>query len=373
MHSKQTKIHLLSIGPGDDLYAWFGHSALIITQPSGSKVMYDWGIFDPNQEHFYLNFARGRMYYHVAASEATWRIADALEEVRDVSLVELNLTDEAKFALISFLHTHIQGSNSTYLYHFYDDNCATRIRDIINAATDGAFKSWTDEQPLQPSMRNQVMRSMIHSPGIFWVLDFLQGPSIDQDLSVYDTMFLPHQLEKAVLDFSYPDGTSLALSREVLQDTKDLDVRFAVDTSERSYIWFYALVGSAFALLLFIIGLRFPTLKRLLFGLVLFALGLLGTLLLFMMSFSDMDMTYFNENILFVNPLLFIAAFRILFTKRSQTRLLAVYSSIMVALLIGKFMFPTMLDQDNLRVLMLLLPLYLSGSSLKGGAHRETR
>jgi hypothetical protein len=131
----QTSISLMTVGPGDPLYAWFGHSALIVKQPAGTQIMYDWGIFDYDQENFYLNFARGRMYYYVVASEASWRIQEAIDEMRDVKIVELNFPKEAKFALISFLQKNIKTEYSTYLYHFYYDNCATRIRDIIDFAT----------------------------------------------------------------------------------------------------------------------------------------------------------------------------------------------------------------------------------------------
>ena len=46
----QIGISLLTVGSGTPLYAWFGHSALIVTYPKGSSVMYDWGIFDSEQE-----------------------------------------------------------------------------------------------------------------------------------------------------------------------------------------------------------------------------------------------------------------------------------------------------------------------------------
>ncbi len=39
-----------------------------------------------------------------------------------------------------------------------------------------------------------------------------------------------------------------------------------------------------------------------------------------MMSFSDMDMTYYNMNILFVHPLLFIPSFTMLFRKKQDLK-----------------------------------------------------
>ncbi len=361
----QTKIHLLTVGPGDPLYAWFGHSALVITQPSGGKVMYDWGIFDPNQPHFYLNFALGRMYYYVVASEATWRIQDAIDEIRDVKLVELSFPKEAKFALISFLQKNIQSEYSTYLYHFYYDNCSTRIRDIINAATGGDFQTWAESKSAGATLRNSAMQNMIHSPLIFWALDFLQGKTIDARLNRYDEMYLPEALHQAVLDFTYPDGSELAISEEILQDTKDLGVRFTVPVNPVSYDWVYGLSGLAIGVLLLTIGSKHPKSKGLLLGLILLILAVLGSLLLFMMSFSDMDMTYFNLNILFVHPLLFIPAFTFLFHKKKTSKVLSFSVLVMVILLVGRLIIPVLFVQDNLKIILLLLPIFYSGSTFQ--------
>ncbi|NCC66466.1 MAG: DUF4105 domain-containing protein, partial [Spirochaetia bacterium] len=301
------------------------------------------------------------------------RIQDALAEVRDVSLIELNFSNEAKLAIIGFLNTYIQGDYRTYLYHFYDDNCATRIRDIIDRATEGTFKTWAQDIQNQPTLRNQVMRYMIHDRAIFWILDFLQGPSVDTKLSHYDEMFLPLMLEQAVLDFTYSDGSPLAISREILLDTQELAIRFSLDESSRTYTWFYAILGFLAASALLLLGLKHPALKRWILGLFCVFLGVLGSLLLFMMSFSDMDMTYFNENILFVNPLLFFVAYRILIKKQTHSNVLSILSLIMIVLLLGKFLIPSFLIQDNLRVILFLLPIYLSGAGRECLCHRKKR
>ncbi|WP_319755435.1 DUF4105 domain-containing protein [uncultured Sphaerochaeta sp.] len=362
----QTKIHLLTVGPGDPLYAWFGHSALVISQPSGGKVMYDWGIFDPDQPHFYLNFAMGRMYYYVVASEATWRIQDAIDEIRDVKLIELSFPKEAKFALISFLQKNIQSEYSTYLYHFYDDNCSTRIRDIINAATGGDFQRWAESESAQTTLRNSAMQNMIHSPLIFWALDFLQGKNIDKKLNRYDEMYLPEALHQSVLDFTYSDGTKLAKSEDILQDTKQLGVRFTVPEEQVNYDWAYGLSGLVIGVFLLVVGRKHPRLKGLLISLILLVLAVLGSLLLFMMSFSDMDMTYYNLNIIFVNPLLFIPAFTLLIQKKETSRILSFSVLVMVILLLGRLILPGLFVQDNLRIILLLLPAFYSGSTFQG-------
>ena len=367
-------ISLLTVGSGDPLYAWFGHSALIVGQPSGGDVMYDYGIFDPDQKNFYLNFARGRMYYSVWESEATWRIEEALSEKRDVKLVELDITAEAKLAVIRFLQNNAKTENSTYLYHFYYDNCATRIRDIINAATGGEFRRWAEAQQTTSSYRQFVQRYMSHSPLVLWALDFLQGKTIDKPLNRYEEMFLPESLYQAVLDFS----PSLVKHTEVLQDTSGSNIRFRAHAENVNYDWAYALSGIVLALLLFVLGKRYERITSLLYALLLLALGILGSILLFMMTFSDMDMTWFNENIALVNPLLFIgmgSAFISAFAKKKKGKLAKITFVWMfvlgIALVVAKGLLPTVFVQDNLKVILLLVPLSLSGATFYGRRNGE--
>ncbi len=367
-------LSLMTVGSGDPLYAWFGHSALIIGQPSGGEVMYDYGVFDPDQKNFYLNFARGRMYYSVWESQAGWRIEEALEQKRDVKLIELDLTPEAKFAVIQFLQNNAKRENSTYLYHFYYDNCATRIRDILNAATNGEFRRWAEAQGTSTSYRQFVQRYMSHSPIVFWALDFLQGKTIDRPLNRYEEMFLPESLYQAVMDFPSP----LVKNTEVLQDISESGVRFVAHPKNVNRDWAYALGGILLAFSLFLLGKRYRKLTSILYASLLFALGALGSILLFMMAFSDMDMTWFNENIVLVNPLLFVgmvSAFRVAFSTKA-TGLLAKRAFqgmfvVGIALVVTKGLLPTVLIQDNLKVILLLLPPALSGAAFYGRGNRK--
>jgi len=377
-------LSLLTVGSGDPLYAWFGHSALIIGQPSGGEVMYDYGVFDTDQKNFYLNFAQGRMYYSVWESAAPWRIEEALQQKRDVKLIELDLSPEAKLATIRFLQNNAKAENSTYLYHFYNDNCATRIRDILNAATGGDFRRWAEAQPTSTSFRQFVQRYMSHSPVVFWALDFLQGRNIDRPLNRYEEMFLPGSLHQAVLDYS----PSLVAQQNILLDTSGSGVRFTAHAKSVNHDWAYALSGIVLALTLFMLGKRYRRTTSLLYALLLLALAILGSVLLFMMSFSDMDMTWFNENIVVVNPLLFIgmvSAFRSAFANRKRRTMDAkpmqggvlarktfqAMFALCIALVVAKGLLPSILIQDNLKVILLLMPIALSGAAFHGWGDRK--
>src|SRR4051812_18996704 len=69
--SDQAKISIITCGPYQgELYSAFGHSAIRIYDPV-LKIddAYNYRIFDFNQPHFYLNFARGYLYYKLGVHD----------------------------------------------------------------------------------------------------------------------------------------------------------------------------------------------------------------------------------------------------------------------------------------------------------------
>ncbi len=363
----QIGISLLTVGSGTPLYAWFGHSALIVTYPMGSAVMYDWGIFDSEQEHFYLNFARGRMYYYVLASDGAWRINDALSEGRDVRLIDLDLSAEAKWALATYLSEHIGSEGATYLYHFYDDNCATRIRDIIDVGTGGDFARWAKAQSTGLTTRTLTDPFMLHRPLVTWVLSTLQGPRVDRLENRWDAMFLPLVLEEAVLDFCTPDGSSLVKSSTILAEGEGTAM------AQRSATSTAVALSLSLTLMMLLLSLLSTKAKKIVLGVLYLALAVIGSLLLFMMCCSDMDMTYKNINILIINPLLFIPAFAFLFTRREKSVLATIFGLVTTILLAGRLLSPSTFVQNNLATLLVVLPLYLSGAAFQRRGDREAR
>lgn len=370
----EISISLLTVGPGDPLYAWFGHSALIVRQPNGTSIMYDWGIFDASQEHFYLNFARGRMYYYVWASNSEWRIAEAIEEGRDVRLIELDLTAQAKWALSRYLGEHISGEYSTYLYHFYDDNCATRIRDLIDVATGGAFGRWARAQSTGLGARALTAAYMNHRPLIAWTLSTLQGRRVDRTESLWDAMFLPQSLEAAVAAFQGENGSSLVKSATVLatRTTPQRQVRTSSDLA--------AILALTITLLLVLLWAADNDYRRIVLGLAYGLLAILGSLLLFMMLYSDMDMTYYNLNILLINPILFIPSYMMLARRRTSSTIITLFAGATIILILARLTMAALFVQDNLATLVVVLPLYLSGATFQRrgdrkalkGRHRST-
>ncbi len=379
-------IQIATMGKGDPLYVWFGHSAIVVTDlRNGRKVMYDYGVFSFDDD-FYQTFAMGRLNYEVWATSAEARFDLARQEDRDIRLLTLDLSPQSKLALVKFLNFNILPENQTYLYHHYDENCATRIRDIINSAVGGQFKSWAQSVPSEYTIRQHVMRHTSFSPFIDWVLNFLQSGRIDTPISVWEAMFLPAVMEQALKDFSYTDDTGtikpLVMEREVLYTQSPQSSRVLVLETYQPMVLpalFFALALGLGAVLFTRLFLRSHSVavrrfSHVLLGLINWswtaAAGICSTVLVFMVAFTSHDVTYGNENIIFANPWLLVMSlwsFQVLFGNRKALVRFQKSSSVLTVatllLILAKGLFPDLLIQQNWAVILTMLPLYLLNST----------
>lgn len=306
-------IRIAVMGPGDELYFWWGHIGLIIEDGiTGKARFYDYGLFSFENDHFFVNFAFGRLLYSCGASPAEANIRAYIRTNRDVTIYTLDLPPKKRAEIQDFAETNILPENRDYYYHHFRDNCATRIRDILDLATDGQFKERFGEAPGRYTLRQHVRRHTWFSPFFDWLLNFLMGQDIDTPLSIWEEMFLPAEIGRRIADFSYHDlegiERNLVASVEVLN--RAVNRPAVLDAPPKQWIR-ALLLGLCIAGVLGVIqGFRNrrPALYRLLGGLSQSGLGLFlgiaGSILFFMSFFTNHDYTYHNSNILFINPLL---------------------------------------------------------------------
>jgi hypothetical protein len=310
-------VKIAVLGPGDALYFWWGHIALIIEDSAaGTARFYDYGIFSFEGDHFYYNFAMGRLWYRSGVSQESRSIATYRNTNRDITIYTLDLPAAAKGAVRDFVEMSILPENSGYWYHHFKDNCSTRIRDIIDLATEGQFKAAYGEKPGRFTLRQHIRRYMYFSPFFDGLLNFLMGQDIDRTVTVWQEMFLPHEVGDLIGEFEYTDATGklrkLVSSVEVVnQAVKRPQI---LKTPPQQWVGTLALglvLAGAFAFLI-IAQKRRPAHWRLVVMAVsqsilgLF-LGVAGTVLYFMSFFTDHDYCYHNANVLFITPLLLAA------------------------------------------------------------------
>ena len=319
------------MGTGDELYFWFGHIALVAEDNvTGQAKLYDWGVFSFDTDNFYSNFAFGRLIYCCMVSRADLNYAAYIQRNRDITLYTLDLSAEKKEEIVRFADNNVLPENRDYAYHHFKDNCATRIRDIIDMAVGGQFRAEFGNMPGRFTYRQHVRRHTWFNPFYDWILNFWMGQDIDKPTTVWEEMFLPSEIAARIKDFRYtaPGGAEkqLVSRTEVLYSASK---RPAVLDTPRLQ-WPRELIASSlFSCLLLALYFSRKKIKgfRVIMGLVQALLGIFfgiaGSALFFMSFFTNHDYTYHNSNIFFVNPLLFAAvplALIFAFTKNKKKR-----------------------------------------------------
>jgi len=355
--AEKCSVSIVIMGPENPLYAWFGHAAIVVRQPAGHSIMYDYGVFDNTKKGFYWDFVRGRMLYNIWATDADWRMGLEMEGGRSVEEYTLDLTPEAKFQILEFLKHNALEENNTYLYHFYKDNCATRLRDIIDAATGGDFQKWAKGRETEGTYRSWAERSLSHNPAASWFLNYVEGPEVDEPVSLWEQMYLPERLAWALKEYEPFHAT-----RTVYQTQDDNRISVHINQKPVTNDWIPLASSLIFSLLsVLMLKRKRPGLWKLWNFISLFVLGLCGVILWYAMCFSDLDVTWFNESFIMINPLLLFGAFWVFRHPERTQKMLCVYAGLTLSLVVVKGLFPTVFVQDSMKTILLALPYYATG------------
>jgi len=316
------------IGPSDEIFIWWGHAALIVenTRWNFSRV-FDWGIFTYPSDDFLKDFLNEQVRYKCATGGLY--LDEYIDEDRDITVYTLNLDSKAKKIILDYAENNILPENCYYDYHEFRDNCATRIRDIIDMGIDGQFKAAFGNVPGRFSLRQHIQRYTWFRPVSDWFLGFLMGQDLDKKITPWDEMFLPVEIARNIVDFTYTDSggaeRKLVNSVQIFNSSKNRQPIL----NEPLTTWPFALTAGliASALIFFIKSIRkkHPRLSRILLGISHSLLGLFlggcGCVLAFGF-FMNNDYFKQNANILFVNPLLLaIVPLGILYAANKQFRL----------------------------------------------------
>ena len=372
-------IRLVTIGPGEPIYTWWGHTALIVEDGRlGHSRFYNYGLFSFTRKNFVLNFAMGRLWFEVGAGDPAFELEGYAWENRDIRLQTLDLPPAPRLALAAALEENIRPENRTYLYDHYTDNCTTRVRDLIDRATDGRLSA-AAAAPGRMTLRQHTRRFTAGHGLTEWVLMFLMAGRIDRPVTRWQEMFLPSELERNVDALTIPDESGA--KRPLVRDSTG-----AYAAAGRRPVpqapppdWPAALaVGLAAAAAAALLGLwwrRGGKAARVAFGacnaLLGLALGLPGTILFFLSLFTDHTVTYGNLNLSLANPLPLAAiglGLGLAAGRERSGRWLARLWLLLVALALAGLALQAVpgLRQHNLPAVATLLPLLLSLAAVSG-------
>ena len=215
--SDQATATLWTVGPGPDLYAAFGHTALRIADPViGFDRIYNFGTFDFRTPNFYLKFIRGDLDYFLTAAIAPEVMVEYRTNHQLVIEQELNLTPAELDGLFLAMEDNLQPERAAYRYDFIRDNCTTRIRDAIARVTP---VRWKPLHANAPTLREMIQPYVADRPAIRLGINFLFGSNMDHSATSEEAMFLPEDLKRAFNDAIITDATGV---RPLVRTTRAL-------------------------------------------------------------------------------------------------------------------------------------------------------
>ena len=209
MLSDEARLSLLTCTPGEELYAKYGHTAIHVYDPTHEiDVVFNYGIFSFETDHFYWKFIKGETWYELGASSMRWFLYEYQETHRTVYEQVLNLTPAQREAVWQALLENYRPEHRKYLYNFVFDNCATRpywlIERAISEPIVSDFTGHTGDT-YRAFLRHYTGRYSWANAGI----NLLFGPKADQPMSSEQRLFLPEELMRYMQDAHLSDGTPL--------------------------------------------------------------------------------------------------------------------------------------------------------------------
>ena len=355
-NSNNYQFSVITIGPNqNELYSAFGHSGIRFKDDSlGLDYFYNYGIFDFDQPNFYLNFLNGNLLYMVGRFDFNQAKKHYLSENRYVKEQVLNLTASQKNKFLAYLENNLKDQNKFYIYNYVYNNCATKIRDIIDVVLDNNIIYKENFSEL--SIRNLMDLYLGQQEWGDLVIDICLGSEIDKKSNYYSSMFLPDFLYNSLEEATLSDGSKIIYKTYISEPAT---------TNEK----YYFTTPFNFFFLLLIVTL-FISFKELKYGLrynyydflLYFFTGIIGCLITYLWFFTD-HLSANNFNIIWAIPLnLFISFF--LFNNKFNS-IINYYFIYYISSLLILFIFWIFLPQElNGSLVIFLLILLIRSCSI---------
>jgi hypothetical protein len=321
----------------------------VVDSNSVTDIVYNYGTFDFDDDGFYVKFVRGKLLYYISIERFEDFVYSYRYYNRGITEQILDLTAEEKINIVHALNENLKPENKYYKYDFFLDNCTTRLRDII--------VKYKHPTPVLPPVMPETttFRQAIHlylkMGGQLWSMlgiDILLGAPTDAVMTTGQQQFLPDNLMFAL---------DSATNTRVVNSTAPL---YPVNDTDQNSSWFTPMFFFCTLLFIFLIaGLSKKSSVRLILkgldGTLFFLTGLLGVLIIFMMTGTDHSMTKENYNILWAWPTHAIAAFFINSRKKWARLYFMLTAVFLILLLISWFFLPQQMNNALIPLVLILI------------------
>lgn len=355
-------VHIVTMGQGDDLFARFGHIAIMVDDRKGkTRKVYNFGTFDFDDPDLRLKYARGFLNYWLSVGDWQTTVMHYQYFNRQLEQRTLDLTPAQSAGIAKKLMENARPENRYYEYRHYVDNCCTRIRDILDEELEGAISAGRNEEPTGRTYRDWTRDALEGLTLSQFLILYSLGPAIDVPITRWDEEFLPSVLAED-LDATRigPDDKPLVKRKRKVVKRIGADVGVIVPGYETAVpVVFFVLMGLGLLLPLALgrrkLGARLAGLGIFTWGL---AAGLGGLMLVLYWTITTHYDTHYNENLL-VTPVLHLwlvgPGLKLVFTGRVKEKTARIIGWYLIASM-GLILFDVLMKigpfiQNNLGIL----------------------
>jgi len=350
--SDKAEFSLITCTPGNETYNIFGHSAIRLKDPKlNLDFVYNYGTFDFDTPDFILKFIQRKLLYSLSKSSYEPFQYVYIIEKRGVAEQVILIDSIQKQQLFDYLENNYLPQNREYLYDFFYDNCATRIRDVFR-------ESFGKDAVSMPEINsNKTFRKFLdeyiqHDPWLNFGIDLILGLEADKICNFENQMFLP-------------DYMALNLNKTLLNSKPMLsEINWILPKPEPKpdpSLLFSPLNVNILVLLisiLMILFVKIEWLKKLWFNSILILLSFAGIFLLFMWIGTDHIATQYNMNVLWANPL-FLIWLVVCLKPQNKRRIKIIGYSIFAINVFALLTFFLPIQEFNIAVFPLILTILL--------------
>jgi len=304
--SEEAKISIITGSPGHELYSTFGHTAIrILDSENDFDIVFSYGTFDFNTPFFYWKFARGSLNYKLTMETYESFYADYKRDQRSLIEQELNISLAEKNTIFNALFTNAKPENREYKYHFFFDNCATRVRDMVAENITCTLHYPEHEYIGVMTFRTAIAKYLVEKPWTKFGLDLILGQPTDDLVDEKTVQFLPEYLKEQFSKAKRVEGGFYMVSNSNSLLTVEKHFNRAIKVNPLVVL----IIICVIVLLISRYDFRKKKCSFWVDFILFVSVGLLGLLIVFLWFFTSHTVTGPNWNILWANPLLILFLF----------------------------------------------------------------
>lgn len=193
--SENAEISMITIANGKLLNDSFGHSAIRVKDQKFDK-MYNYGMFDFQESGFYIKFMRGKLLYNLDVESTQLFLRYYAQQNREIKEQVLRLNQTEKQQFFDFLENNAKPENKKYLYDFFFDNCATKLREVTTNVLNDKVKFHDESLVSDFTFRDLIHQKLTNQVWGKFGIDIALGSVIDRKASAKESTFLPSYVFK---------------------------------------------------------------------------------------------------------------------------------------------------------------------------------